>query len=53
MAMDERGQATGLALACGHLYSASLDDGSILTCYGHYISKGGCLIKWTQAPRQV
>ena len=37
---------TPLALACGHIYSTLLDDGSILTCYGRYASKGGCLIKW-------
>ena len=34
------------ALACGHLYSTVLADGSILTSYGHYPSKGACLIKW-------
>jgi len=37
---------TYLTLSCGHLYSTLVDDGSILTCYGHYPSKGGCLIKW-------
>ena len=37
---------TKLALGCGHTYSALLDDGHILTSYGHYLSKGGCLVKW-------
>jgi hypothetical protein len=37
---------TKLPLACGHTFSALLDDGHILTCYGHYLSKGGCLLKW-------
>lgn len=37
---------TKLALGCGHIYSALLDDGTILTCYGNYLTKGGCLIKW-------
>ena len=32
--------------ACGHLYIALLDDGSILTCYGNYPTKNACLIKW-------
>ena len=32
--------------ACGHLYSTLLNDGSILTCYGHYPSKGAALIRW-------
>jgi len=30
---------------CGHLYSISLGDGSMLTAYGHY-PFGGVLIKW-------
>ena len=34
------------ALACGHIHSTLLSDGSILTCFGHYPSKGGCLVKW-------
>jgi hypothetical protein len=33
-------------LPCGHLCSTLLDDASIITCYGHYPSKGACLIKW-------
>lgn len=37
-------------LACGHLCSALLADGSIITSYGHYPSKGGCLVKWRPAP---
>ena len=32
--------------ACGHLSSALLDDGHILTCYGNYVAKGACLIRW-------
>ena len=31
--------------ACGHLFSISLDDGSILTTYGNY-RNGGALIHW-------
>ena len=42
----ELADGTPVTLPCGHLYSALLDDGSILTCYGHYPSKGGCLVKW-------
>lgn len=34
------------ALACGHTCSTLLKDGSILTAYGHYISKGIALIRW-------
>ena len=30
---------------CGHLFSVSLGDGSVLTCYGHYPG-GGVAIKW-------
>jgi hypothetical protein len=33
-------------LPCGHLCSTLLTDGSIITAYGHYPSKGGCLIRW-------
>ena len=33
-------------LACGHTCSTLLSDGSILTAYGHYISKGIALIRW-------
>lgn len=33
------------SLACGHLYSTVLDDGSILTAFGNYLA-GGELIKW-------
>jgi hypothetical protein len=36
-------------LPCGHLCSTLLADGSSVTCYGHYPSKGGCLIKWNPA----
>lgn len=31
---------------CGHLSSALLDDGSILSCYANYLSQGGSLIRW-------
>jgi hypothetical protein len=34
------------ALACGHTCSTLLKDGSILTAYGHYTSKGIALIRW-------
>ena len=30
---------------CGHLYSISMDDGSVLTTYGNYLA-GGILIRW-------
>lgn len=33
------------SLACGHLYSTVLDDGSILTAFGNYLA-GGELIRW-------
>lgn len=33
-------------LASGHLYSALLDDGSIITVYGDYIHRGGGVIRW-------
>lgn len=42
----EFADGTPLALACGHQSSALLDDGSILTTFAHYPSKGACLIKW-------
>jgi hypothetical protein len=31
---------------CGHLFSTMLNDGSILTCYSHYLSKAAALISW-------
>jgi hypothetical protein len=34
------------ALACGHLFSTVLADGSILTTYGHYVAKAAALIRW-------
>jgi len=37
---------TPYALACGHQWSALLDDGHILTVFGHYPSRGACLVKW-------
>ena len=38
--------STPFALACGHQWSTLLKDGSILTVFGHYTSKGVCLVKW-------
>lgn len=32
--------------ACGHVGSALLDDGSILTAYGNYHAKGIALVRW-------
>jgi hypothetical protein len=37
---------------CGHLCTALLDDGSLLTCYGNYLSKGACLIRWRPTPAE-
>lgn len=34
---------------CGHLYSTLLGDGSILTCYGNYLTRGASLIRWRPA----
>ena len=31
---------------CGHLSSTLLDDGSLLTCYANYLTKGVSLIRW-------
>ena len=31
---------------CGHLGSVVLDDGSILTAYGHYVKGASVLVKW-------
>ena len=42
----EFADGTPFALACGHQWSALLDDGYLLTVFGHYSSKGACLIKW-------
>ena len=42
----EFADGTPLALACGHQYSALLDDGHIITAFGHYASKVACLVKW-------
>ena len=33
-------------VSCGHLSSTLLKDGSILTVYGHYLSRGVAFIKW-------
>ena len=35
---------------CGHLSSTPLDDGTLLTCYGNYLAKGACLIRWRPTP---
>jgi hypothetical protein len=42
----EFSDSTPFALACGHQWSTLLEDGSIVTAFGHYISKGICLVKW-------
>lgn len=42
----EFADGTPFALGCGHQWSALLHDGSVLTAFGHYISKGACLVKW-------
>jgi hypothetical protein len=34
-----------ISTACGHLDSAVLSDGSILTGYGNYLA-GGVLVRW-------
>jgi hypothetical protein len=31
---------------CGHLFTTLLADGALLTCYGNYLAKGICLIRW-------
>lgn len=43
----EFADGTPYAIGCGHVYSTLLNDAHILTCYGHYISKGAALIRWT------
>jgi len=46
-ATSQEGPHEGIsALACGHTCSTLLDDGRILTAYGHYISNGIGLIRW-------
>ena len=42
----EFSDSTPFALACGHQSSTLIEDGSILTVFGHYTSKGICLVKW-------
>ena len=42
----EFADGTSWALACGHLSSALLDNGHILTAYGNYVAKGAGLIRW-------
>jgi hypothetical protein len=37
---------------CGHLFSTVLDDGAILTCFGKYLAKGACLIRWWPAAKE-
>ena len=46
--LDDFEFSNGLALstATGHVFSTLLDDGSIITSYGHYPSRGACLIRW-------
>jgi hypothetical protein len=34
---------------CGHLSTVLLGDGALLTCYGNYLLKGACLIRWRPA----
>ena len=47
----EFGDGTPYALACGHLFSTLLDDGSILTTYGKYSAKAAALIRWKPSLR--
>ncbi len=51
--LDDFEYSNGLPLstATGHVFSTLLDDGSIITCYGHYPSKGACLIRWRPTAR--
>lgn len=46
--LDDFEFSNGLSLstATGHVFSTLIDDGSIITTYGHYPSKGACLIRW-------
>ena len=37
---------------CGHVCSALLGDGSIVTSYMHSATTGACLVKWKPAPRK-
>ncbi len=37
---------TPYSVPCGHVCSTLLADDSIITAYGHYPSKGGCLVRW-------
>ncbi len=39
-------QAGPTTLVCGHTCSVALDDGRVISAYGHYPSKGGVLIRW-------
>ena len=32
---------------CGHLYSALLDDGRVITAHANYLTKGASLIRWS------
>jgi hypothetical protein len=36
---------------CGHLSTALLDDGSLLTCYASYLTRGITLIRWAPTRR--
>ena len=40
---------TPIGYCCGHVYSALLDDGSILTSYMNIPTKGACLVRWRPA----
>jgi len=40
-----------IGYSCGHVYSALLDDGSILTSYMNLPTRGACLVKWRAAAR--
>lgn len=33
-------------LVCGHTCSVALDDGRVVSAYGHYPSKSGVLVRW-------
>jgi len=42
----EYSDGSPLSLACGHLSSTLVKDGSILTAYGNYLAKAAVLIRW-------